>query len=24
MIKQAGFSLFAVSPGGQELSFIRT
>ncbi len=23
MIKQAGFSLFAVSPGGQELSFIR-
>jgi len=24
VIKQAGFSLFAVSPGGQELSFIRT
>ena len=24
MIKQAGFSLFAVSPGGQELSFIMT
>jgi Methyltransferase FkbM domain len=24
MIKEAGFSLFAVSPGGQELSFIRS
>ncbi len=24
MVQQAGFSLFAVSPGGQELSFIRT